>query len=155
MSAPLTPTSVTELVEAVRSAPRVLAVGAGTKPRLSFVDAVKISTAKLRGIIEYDPGEFTFTALAGTPVREIAAALAERGQYLPFDPTLLGFPLTCPSDTLSPAGGEGRGERATQQHRIERQILSTLCKCCHNFTHRRAGQRSKSKFSWVILDDPA
>ncbi len=33
----------------------------------------------LRGIVEYEPGEFTFTALAGTPVREIVAALASEG----------------------------------------------------------------------------
>ena len=89
MSVLLTPTSVEELVEAVRASPRVLAIGAGTKPRLSAANAVKISMTKLCGIIEYEPSEFTFTALAGTPVREIAVALAERGQYLPFDPMWL------------------------------------------------------------------
>ena len=84
-------TTPEELAEAVQSAPRVLAVGAGTKPRLSAVasEVVKISTVKLSGIVEYEPSEFTFTALAGTPVKEIAAALAERGQYLPFDPLLV------------------------------------------------------------------
>jgi len=128
MSATLTPTSVNELVEAVHSAPRVLAVGAGTKPRLSAVDAVKISTSRLRGITEYDPGEFTFTALAGTPVREIAVALAERGQYLPFDPMLLGVPLTRPSATLSPIGGEGRvrGQRPTESSDTHLHEGSTL-----------------------------
>ena len=40
----LTPTNVAELADAVRSSPRVIAVGAGTKPRLSAVSAVKIST---------------------------------------------------------------------------------------------------------------
>lgn len=84
----LQPASFAELADAVRAVPRVLAVGAGTKPRLSAVDTVKLSTAGLRGISEYDPSEFTFTAAAGTPVWEIAAALAERGQYLPFDPVL-------------------------------------------------------------------
>ena len=69
-------TTSEELAEAVQSAPRVLAVGAGTKPRLSAVasDVVKISTVKLSGIVEYEPSEFTFTALAGTPVKEIAAS---------------------------------------------------------------------------------
>src|SRR5262249_52949445 len=84
-----TPATSTELAEAVRDMPRVLAVGAGTKPRLSAVEVPKLSTAKLSGIVEYEPEEFTFTALAGTPIREIAAALAERGQYLPFDPMLV------------------------------------------------------------------
>ena len=51
MNAVLAPTSLEELAEAVRSTPRLLAVGAGTKPRLSAVDAVKLSTAGLRGIM--------------------------------------------------------------------------------------------------------
>lgn len=92
----------------MRSAPRVLAVGAGTKPRLSAVDAVKISTRQLSGIIEYEPGEFTFTALAGTPVREIAATLAERGQYLPFDPMLAAAGATLGGTVASGVSGPGR-----------------------------------------------
>ena len=106
MSAPLAPASLAELAEAVRSCPPASAVGAGTKPRLSAVDVPKLSTLRLRGIIEYDPSEFTFTALAGTPVRDIAAALAERGQYLPFDPVL----ARCRRDARRHRGG--RVERA-------------------------------------------
>ena len=53
----MTPTSVSEVVEAVKSAPGpVLAVGAGTKPRLSAGNgAARLSLAGLRGIVEYDP----------------------------------------------------------------------------------------------------
>ena len=54
MNAILAPTTFAELADAVRSVPRVLAVGAGTKPRLSAVDAVRLSTAGLRGISEYE-----------------------------------------------------------------------------------------------------
>ncbi|MEY2428242.1 MAG: glycolate oxidase binding subunit [Verrucomicrobiota bacterium] len=108
MNAPLLPACLPELVEAVRSTPRLLAVGAGTKPRLSMVDCVKLSTTRLRGIIEYDPSEFTFTALAGTPVREIAAALAERGQYLPFDPFLVEAGATLGGTVASGLSGPGR-----------------------------------------------
>ena len=84
----LTPATPAELAEAVRANPRVLVTGAGTKSRLSAVsgDWTRLSTARLSGIVEYEPSEFTFTALAGTPVREIAATLAAQGQYLPFDP---------------------------------------------------------------------
>src|SRR5882724_1667036 len=90
MTPTASPKTVAELADAVRSAPRVIAVGAGTKPRLSRVapDVVRISTARLTGIIEYEPSEFTFTALAGTPLREIETTLAKSGQYLPFDPVL-------------------------------------------------------------------
>ncbi|HWX20916.1 MAG TPA: FAD-binding protein [Candidatus Binatia bacterium] len=108
MSAPLLPHSVPELVEAVRSAPRVLAVGAQTKPRLGAVEAARISTAALKGILEYEPSEFTFTALAGTPVRELAAALAERGQYLPFDPLFLDAGATLGGTVAAGLSGPGR-----------------------------------------------
>ena len=110
MAEVLRPSSATELADAVRSAPRVLAVGAGTKPRLSAVrgEFVRISTARLRGIVEYEPSEFTFTALAGTPVREIAAALAERGQYLPFDPMFADAGATLGGTVASGVSGSGR-----------------------------------------------
>jgi glycolate oxidase FAD binding subunit len=48
----------------------------------------RISMKMLRGIIEYEPSEFTFTAMAGTPLKVIAAELSQSGQYLPFDPLL-------------------------------------------------------------------
>ncbi|VVE21964.1 glycolate oxidase FAD binding subunit [Pandoraea communis] len=43
-----------------------------------------------RGIISYDPAELVITARAGTPLAEIEAALAERGQILPFEPPHFG-----------------------------------------------------------------
>jgi len=108
MNAVLAPESFDELADAVRSTPRLLAVGAETKPRLSCLDVVKLSTARLRGISEYDPSEFTFTAAAGTPLREIAAALAERGQYLPFDPMLLDAGATLGGTVAAGLSGPGR-----------------------------------------------
>jgi|LauGreDrversion4_2_1035121.scaffolds.fasta_scaffold21920_2 glycolate oxidase FAD binding subunit len=110
MSAVLQPASVEELAAAVRSAPRVIATGAGSKPRLSTVcaDAVRVSTSRLSGITEYEPSEFTFTALAGTPVREIRAALGERGQYLPFDPVLADAGSTLAGAVAAGINGPGR-----------------------------------------------
>ena len=65
----LAPSTIEELVEMVRDTPRLLPVGARTKPRLSQADGTALlSMQKLAGINEYDPSEFTFTALAGTPV---------------------------------------------------------------------------------------
>lgn len=110
MAEVLQPTSAAELAECVRAAPRVIAVGAGTKPRLSQVagEVAKISTAKLRGIVEYEPSEFTFTALAGTPVREIAATLAASGQYLPFDPLFAETGATLGGTVAAGTSGPGR-----------------------------------------------
>ena len=43
-----------------------------------------------RGIVSYEPTELVITARAGTPLREIEAALAESGQMLPFEPPHFG-----------------------------------------------------------------
>lgn len=104
------PASVDELVEAVHGHARVLAVGAGTKSRLAALarDWVRVSTARLSGIIEYEPSEFTFTALAGTPVKEIVRVLGERGQYLPFDPLLADAGATLGGTVAAGLSGPGR-----------------------------------------------
>lgn len=110
MSEPLTPATPAELAEAVRSHSRVLAVGARTKPRLSEVpdDVTLLSTRNLRGIVEYEPDEFTFTARAGTPVLDISRVLAEKGQYLPFDPMWLDAGATLGGSVAAGVSGPGR-----------------------------------------------
>jgi glycolate oxidase FAD binding subunit len=110
MAAPLTPESPAALADAVRAHPRVLAIGARTKPRLSQVpeDVTLVSTRALRGIVEYEPEEFTFTALAGTTVREIGEALAEKGQYLPFDPLWFEAGATLGGTVCAGVSGPGR-----------------------------------------------
>jgi glycolate oxidase FAD binding subunit len=45
-----------------------------------------IETGCLRGICSYEPTEMVITARAGTPLVEVEAALAERGQCLAFEP---------------------------------------------------------------------
>ena len=105
----LKPASLAELVESVRSAQRVLALGGGTKPRLSaHADSVPLSTAGLTGIVEYEPDEFTFTARAGTPLRDLIAVLAERGQYLPWDPPLVEAGATLGGTVAAGLSGPGR-----------------------------------------------
>lgn len=102
------PATLAELVEAVRAFPRVIAVGNRTWPRLSDVDAVQIETSALRGITEYDPAEFTVTALAGTPTKELSAILAAEGQHLPFDPLLVEAGSTIGGVVAADAAGPGR-----------------------------------------------
>jgi glycolate oxidase FAD binding subunit len=43
-----------------------------------------------RGVLDYRPTELVITARAGTPLREIEAALSERGQMLGFEPPHFG-----------------------------------------------------------------
>jgi glycolate oxidase FAD binding subunit len=45
-----------------------------------------LSTADLRGIVNYEPSELVVTVRAGTPLAQLEATLAERGQCLPFEP---------------------------------------------------------------------
>jgi len=118
MSTALTrPTSIAEVQAAVRDAPpgtRILAHGRGTKPPLSTPPegAVALDVSSLSGIIEYEPGEFTFTALAGTPIAEIDAPSPPdalricRGQSPPRAPApTFAFPS---SPNISPCAASAR-----------------------------------------------
>ena len=102
------PTTLAELAEAVRGAERLRVEGGRTKPGLLRGEGTALSTERLRGVVEYDPGEFTFTALAGTPVSEVVAMLGERGQHLPFDPMLLEAGSTLGGMVASGISGPGR-----------------------------------------------
>ncbi len=45
-----------------------------------------LSSARLSGIVSYNPAEMTMTAKSGTPLADILAALAEKRQMLAFEP---------------------------------------------------------------------
>jgi glycolate oxidase FAD binding subunit len=47
-----------------------------------------------RGILSYEAKELVITARAGTPLKEIEAALAKQGQMLPFEPPAFGESAT-------------------------------------------------------------
>lgn len=102
----LTPATIEELQDAVRSTERVRVRGAGTKTALSR--GATISTEKLTGILEYEPSEYTFTALAGTPIVDIQSALAENGQFLIFDPPLAEAGATLGGTVSAGLSGPGR-----------------------------------------------
>lgn len=84
------PATVDELQTLVRDSERIHAIGKGSKTALHrpVNGAALADLSALSGIVEYQPSEYTVTVRAGTPVRELAAALRERGQYLPCDPLL-------------------------------------------------------------------
>src|SRR5512143_1651914 len=106
----MNPTSIEELQSMVRGSPHVLPRGGGTKPALSTAHngATVIDLAPLAGMLEYEPGEFVFTALAGTRLADVRAQLAEHGQYLPFDPLLVDRGATLGGTIAAGANGPGR-----------------------------------------------
>jgi glycolate oxidase FAD binding subunit len=62
--------------------------GGGTRSGLGRpvqADAV-VSTRRMSGITLYEPAELVISARAGTPLAEVEAALAAKGQMLPFEP---------------------------------------------------------------------
>ena len=105
------PATIAEVQDAVRNAGRLVMRGGGTKPGMSAPGdgtVTLLDMSRLRGIVEYEPNEFVFTALAGTPVAEIAAMLAEHGQYLPFDPPLVAAGATLGGAVASGLSGPRR-----------------------------------------------
>ncbi len=104
------PTSLAELQAVVRSNPHVLARGGGTKPALSSArnGAAQIDVTSLSGMVEYEPSEFVFTALAGTRVSDVRTQLAEHGQYLAFDPLLVDQGATLGGTIAAGVNGPGR-----------------------------------------------
>lgn len=77
-----------ERVRAAQASKTALAIhGAGTKAFYGeAIQGERLDLRELAGISSYEPSELVITARAGTPLAEVEAALAERGQCLPFEP---------------------------------------------------------------------
>ena len=105
------PQTIAEVQEAVRTYSQLMMRGGGSKPGLSTPGDANVTVLDmngLRGVVEYEPNEFVFTALAGTPVAEVVAMLAEHGQYLPFDPPFSAAGATLGGAVASGLSGPGR-----------------------------------------------
>ena len=106
----LRPGSFQEVQAAVADHDRVRPRGGGTKWALSRPPAgtASLDLRGLSGIVEYEPEEYTFTALAGTPVSHIQERLSREGQSLPFDPVLLRAGATLGGTVAAGTSGSGR-----------------------------------------------
>lgn len=87
--------ALASLVDRVRQAAAHSAAlcirGGGTKGFLAErIEGEVLDTTAWRGITNYEPSELVVTVRAGTPLGELEAALAERGQCLPFEPPHFG-----------------------------------------------------------------
>ena len=102
--------ALARLVDQVQTASsqggRLNIVGGNTKAFYGEPVDAEAQTLDLRGlagISSYEPSELVCTARAGTPLAELEAALAEKGQCLPFEPPR--FASTGPFDLAAPPGG--------------------------------------------------
>ena len=89
------PPQVLQLQEQVREARERHAVlrvrGLGSKDGIGDARVGEVlDTRACQGIVSYEPSELVITAQAGTPLAEIEAELAQRSQYLPFEPPRWG-----------------------------------------------------------------
>lgn len=83
--------AIAELQERIRAAAAQSAplriVGAGSKDFYGGeLTGEPLRTTTLNGIVAYEPAELVVTALAGTPLADVEAALAARRQMLAFEP---------------------------------------------------------------------
>lgn len=104
--------NLTDQIQAAAAHKTALRIrGAGSKdfygeaPQGQLLDASALS-----GITSYEPTELVVTVRAGTPLAELEAALAEKGQYLPFEPPHFDLPGTRGADAAAkPAASTGGG----------------------------------------------
>ena len=68
----------------------------------------KLDTRTYAGILEYQPEELVITACAGTPLKEIEAALKEKNQVLAFEPPHFGEQATFGGAIAAGLAGPGR-----------------------------------------------
>ena len=103
----ISPVSAEEVAEVVKSCARVSAAGGRTKPAL-VGKGEELELSRLSGITAYEASDYTVTAKAGTPIREVAQVLAEKGQYMPFDPLFSEAGATLGGTVASGTSGPGR-----------------------------------------------
>ena len=83
--------------------------GGGTKSWYGNANSyAKLDTRPYSGILEYQPEELVITACAGTPLKEIEAALAEKNQVLAFEPPHFGDNATFGGVIAAGLAGPGR-----------------------------------------------
>ena len=88
--------------------------GHGSKAALGDIGGAEtLSTLDHAGILDYRPEELVVTARAGTPLAELQAALAEKGQMLPFDPPRFGGKGTFGGAIASGLSGPARPWRGS------------------------------------------
>ncbi|MCM8730567.1 FAD-binding protein [Hephaestia sp. GCM10023244] len=76
------------IAEAIRSGATLDIKGGGSKAAIGAPrpDAKVLDLSAIAGVVDYDPAELVLTVRPGTPLAEVEALVAARGQMLAFDP---------------------------------------------------------------------
>ena len=98
-----------QILSAAKNQTKLSIEGGGTKSWYGNPNGfAKLNTRAYSGILEYQPEELVITACAGTPLKEIEAALAEQNQILPFEPPHFGDAATFGGAVAAGLAGPGR-----------------------------------------------
>ncbi len=92
--------------DAVRRGEKLRVRGGSSKPALSA--GANLDLRDVSGVTEYNPQEYTFTALSGTPLTEVNKLLAAEGQHLPFDLPFAEAGATLGGTVAAGMSGPGR-----------------------------------------------
>jgi len=120
MQTPMAPTlhTLTEQIRAAAADGTALRIrGGGSKDFYGLrLQGQLLDTRGLNGILSYEPSELVVTVGAGTPLAELEAVLAERGQCLAFEPPNFHWSTTTHAEPLGerlPSCGAAEGRFAT------------------------------------------
>jgi len=98
-----------QILNAANSKQALSIQGGGTKSWYGNANQhAKLDTRSYSGILEYQPEELVITACAGTPLKEIEAALHEKNQVLAFEPPHFGADATFGGAITAGLAGPGR-----------------------------------------------
>lgn len=98
-----------QILAAVKNKTPLSIEGGGTKSWYGNANSyAKLDTRNYSGILEYQPEELVITACAGTPLKEIEAALADKNQMLAFEPPHFGEGATFGGAIAAGLAGPGR-----------------------------------------------
>ena len=98
-----------QILNAAKNKTHLSIEGGGTKSWYGNPNShTKLNTGSYSGILEYQPEELVITAWAGTPLKDIEAALKEKNQVLAFEPPHFGENATFGGAIAAGLAGPGR-----------------------------------------------
>ncbi len=109
MGQDITPQLAEQVKQAYESDTPLAIHGGGSKGFLGQpLVGEKVDVSQHQGIVNYQPVELVMTVRAGTPLADVKAALAEKGQCLAFEPPALGDNATIGGTIATGLSGPAR-----------------------------------------------